>query len=182
MGVKYTTWAWELDLATGVKIVMLALADHANDATGLAWPSVPRLMARTGQSERTVQNSLRTLEQTGLIAEEAPPRQHQSRRYRLVMSKSEAQILHPSKTSGGAEDDTQGRKIRHPGVQELRPNHHELPGTRAQARAADGNGRARSRYIQTYEQSGFWSSSWGPEPDAAEITKFRESCGWTKAL
>ncbi len=66
MSVKLMALVWELDLSTFEKLVMLALADCAND-DGECWPSVATLSRKTGAAERTVQRSLRALEQCGLL-------------------------------------------------------------------------------------------------------------------
>lgn len=46
------------------RLVMLALADHSDDA-GRCYPSNARLCERTGLSERAVRNNIRALEQSG---------------------------------------------------------------------------------------------------------------------
>lgn len=66
MSVKLMALVWELELSTFEKLVMLALADCAND-DGECWPSVATLSRKTGAAERTVQRSLRSLEQAGLL-------------------------------------------------------------------------------------------------------------------
>lgn len=60
---------WELDLAAGEKLVMLALADNANDE-GLCWPSIATIARKCGKGERSVQQALRQLESDGLLTRE----------------------------------------------------------------------------------------------------------------
>lgn len=48
------------------RLVMLALADHADD-DGRCYPSIPRLCQRTGLSERAVQTNTRKLTEQGYI-------------------------------------------------------------------------------------------------------------------
>jgi hypothetical protein len=55
---------WDAEIPAGEKLVLLALADCANDQ-GLCWPSVATLAKKTGQSERTVQGALKGLEAAG---------------------------------------------------------------------------------------------------------------------
>lgn len=59
--------AFDSDVPPTERLVLLALADAAND-TGRCWPSVPTLMKKTGLSERTVQRSLSELESMGWVS------------------------------------------------------------------------------------------------------------------
>lgn len=60
------TWVWQHSLADGtVRLVLLAIADSANDDGLDAWPSMSRLCQKTRLSERTVRRSIRELEQLG---------------------------------------------------------------------------------------------------------------------
>lgn len=56
---------WELDLPPGEKLVMLALADQANDEGVQCWPAVSTIAQRSGQGERTVRRALSDLETKG---------------------------------------------------------------------------------------------------------------------
>jgi hypothetical protein len=56
---------WELDLAPGEKLVLLALADQANDEGRQCWPSVASIGKKSGQGERTVRRLLADLEEKG---------------------------------------------------------------------------------------------------------------------
>lgn len=55
---------WELELPDSEKIVLLALADCANDE-GLCWPGMASLVRKCSKSERTVQYMMRRLEEAG---------------------------------------------------------------------------------------------------------------------
>ena len=55
---------WESDLPATERLIMLCLADHADDS-GECYPSIQRLQDRTGLSERAVQNNLRKLVASG---------------------------------------------------------------------------------------------------------------------
>lgn len=66
MSYKATAWAYELELPSPRKFVLVALADFA-DENGTCFPSQHRLMRMTGLGERAVRNSLRALEDEGLI-------------------------------------------------------------------------------------------------------------------
>ena len=58
---------WRLDLPTVEKLVLLALADHADDDGRSAYPSVARLAYKTSLTPRSVQRVLRRLEDQNLI-------------------------------------------------------------------------------------------------------------------
>lgn len=75
------TVVWELDLPPGEKLVLLALADQANDEGTQCWPSVPTIARRSGQGDRTVRRALEHLEAKGHLT-----RQHRdgaSTQYRV---------------------------------------------------------------------------------------------------
>lgn len=58
------TIVWSLDLPDSDKIVLLALADCANDE-GHCWPSVRSLMAKCSKSDRTIQAAIKRLVDAG---------------------------------------------------------------------------------------------------------------------
>jgi hypothetical protein len=60
------TKCWPLPLPAAEKLVLISLADQANDE-GICWPSIESLMRRTGLSERAVRNNLRNLEADRLL-------------------------------------------------------------------------------------------------------------------
>lgn len=110
MSVQAITWAWEREGVTPAgKLVLLALADNANESTGwIAWPSLTNLAKRSNLSRQGVVNALGQLEELSLI-ERLPP--HESRRaevefgitekkstiYRLLVPPSEIQPKQASK-------------------------------------------------------------------------------------
>ncbi len=63
-------WAMDYaptDLSPTARHVLLILSDAVNDDTGECWPSIRRLIRRTGLSERTVQRAIVELEGRGVI-------------------------------------------------------------------------------------------------------------------
>lgn len=60
------TEVWAVDLPASQKIVLLALADCANDE-GKCWPGMASLSAKCSKSERTIQTMLGELERAGHI-------------------------------------------------------------------------------------------------------------------
>ncbi len=66
--------AWEKDLPHARKIVLLALAHYANQATGECFPSVRALAAKSGLSESATRAQIKHLEDIGLVEQpEMPP-------------------------------------------------------------------------------------------------------------
>lgn len=66
MSVRAMSAVWELDLPDSDKLVLLALADCANDE-GHCWPSVASLVRKCSKSERTIQGSIKRLVEWGHI-------------------------------------------------------------------------------------------------------------------
>lgn len=83
MSYQAERWAWGLPVPPTSKLVLLALASHA-DEEGRCWPSVSRLASMTGLSERAVTKSLAALEHTGLFTRERGNGRNPSR-YRLAV-------------------------------------------------------------------------------------------------
>jgi hypothetical protein len=72
MSISLMAEAWKLDLEPACKLVLLALADWAND-DGLCWPSVNQLRTKCGVSERTVQAAIRKLCGAGFLSRDENP-------------------------------------------------------------------------------------------------------------
>lgn len=66
MSVRLMSAIFDGDLPPTDRLVMLALADHAND-DGFCYPSVGRLTKRTGLGERTVQKAIQRLAELGAL-------------------------------------------------------------------------------------------------------------------
>lgn len=70
MSIKLMTAVWDAEgLSSTQKLVLLALADWANDE-GLCWPSVERLAKKTGLSGRAIQKTIRGFEELGIVRRE----------------------------------------------------------------------------------------------------------------
>ena len=68
MSIRALAYAFDVKVGDPLaKLVLLAVADHINESTGDAWPSVDRLAAMTDSSRRTVIRKLGKLEEMGLI-------------------------------------------------------------------------------------------------------------------
>jgi hypothetical protein len=67
MSVRVMTAVWAIDLPDSQKIVLLALADSANDE-GRCWPSMKTLAAKCSKGERTVQGVIKELVEAGHLS------------------------------------------------------------------------------------------------------------------
>ena len=91
------TWAWSVTLPPTPKLVLMALADIADDG-GVCWPSHPTLAAKCSLTDRTVRRILVLLQARKLVVVEPrskPTGSQTSNRYRLAVDTP------PDKLSGG---------------------------------------------------------------------------------
>jgi len=68
MSIALMTATWELRLPPSHKLVLLALADWANDRGGSCYPSIRRIAERSSIGERQAQRYMRALELGGWVA------------------------------------------------------------------------------------------------------------------
>ncbi|MEX3961052.1 helix-turn-helix domain-containing protein [Paraburkholderia sp. EG286B] len=73
MSFHLVNLAWQKDLSHAPKIVLLALADFAQQSTGECFPSIRVLSARCGLSESAVRSQIALLERAGLLDIEKQP-------------------------------------------------------------------------------------------------------------
>ncbi|WP_082824189.1 MULTISPECIES: helix-turn-helix domain-containing protein [Betaproteobacteria] len=66
MSIKAMNWAWEQRLPPNSKLILMALADAA-DEVGQCWPRVRLIAEKCCTSERTVQRVLKELEAAGFL-------------------------------------------------------------------------------------------------------------------
>ena len=71
------------DLSGNEKAVYMALAKHANNETGIAYPAIKTLAAKAGVSSRTVSNAKKRLVEKGYV-EESSGHRGRANTYRLV--------------------------------------------------------------------------------------------------
>lgn len=74
MSNRILSKAWKVSLAPMEKLVLIALADRANDTSAQCWPSIDTLRQDTGASERTVQRCLLALRLAGHISRHSDPK------------------------------------------------------------------------------------------------------------
>lgn len=68
MSIDLMSVAWTLDLPPAQKVVLVAMADHASNDGTRCYPSVERIAAKTGLSERTVQSAIMELRRAGILS------------------------------------------------------------------------------------------------------------------
>lgn len=66
MSIRAVKWAWSLGVPSTVKLVLVALADHA-DEDGDCWPAQSRIAEMTGLTDRTVRYVMHGLRASELI-------------------------------------------------------------------------------------------------------------------
>lgn len=69
MAVKISTWAWEMPLKSTEKLVLLALADHANE-DGICWPHIETIAKKCGLSRSPTIEHLKKLHDLGFFTKE----------------------------------------------------------------------------------------------------------------
>lgn len=69
MTIRAMNWAWEVELPPALKLVLLKLADRAND-DGECWPGQASVAKACGIGARTLVRHIAALEQMGLIKTE----------------------------------------------------------------------------------------------------------------
>ena len=96
MAIRLMTAVWDDgSLPRGDVLLMLALADHAND-DGLSFPSIARLARRTRSSPSTVRRHLRSLQAEGRLVVDA--REGTSNLYRIVLHGDRWLYAHPGQS------------------------------------------------------------------------------------
>ena len=87
-------WAWQQPVGGSDKLVLVALADHADD-DGICWPGQKGVATKCGLSKRTVTAAIARLTEARILAVEErlrPDGSRTSNRYHLLL------------TGGGGED------------------------------------------------------------------------------
>lgn len=135
------TDAWQVDLQSSKKLVLMALADIADDG-GKCWPSVGTLAAKCSLSARAVRANLADLERRGLICVERRFRNDGSQSSNLYVvlpgaAIPTAQAVSPDEVSRG-----EGCQPQAPGELPCSPMNNQLnpPTNEQQPRQPGGGG------------------------------------------
>jgi len=113
-------WVWRQKLPPTPKLILMALADAANDF-GVCWPSVPTVATKCCVSIRTVRRVMKTLEERRLMLSEPRYRKDgscTSNRYRLQLDGGDRLSPAPN-----PDDTTPGQQCQDP------PDADGIPGT-----------------------------------------------------
>ncbi|WP_424462959.1 helix-turn-helix domain-containing protein [Pseudoclavibacter helvolus] len=105
MSYKAVNWAWDLDIKATEKMILVALADMADEQFS-CFPGQEKLARMTGNSERTVRRVVQSLEGMGLVERahrRRPDGRKTSDRYYLQVGTSPA-ILSGDKLSPDNDD------------------------------------------------------------------------------
>lgn len=87
MSVRVMSWVWDHSRAEGIdRLILLAIADCANDEGTEAWPSVPTLMRKARVTRRTVQRALASLIELGELDVDYNAGRGGSNKYRILMA------------------------------------------------------------------------------------------------
>ena len=109
MSSKLLGHVWDLNLPDhATKLVLLRLADSANDETGECWPSLKHIQDKCNiKSKNTIRRALEVLEQLGLVVvikRKLSSSQNTSNLYRLNIKK----ILNPGNKFGSSNSELGG--------------------------------------------------------------------------
>src|SRR6185369_3449935 len=115
MSVRMMTAAWATKLPASDKLVLLALADCANDE-GHCWPGLSTLCEKTGRCRRSLQDSLRALDAAGHITRVENPGKGMN--YTVHPVAGNAPVAKPAPVAKSA---TRGSKNCHRGVAKSAP-------------------------------------------------------------
>jgi predicted transcriptional regulator len=66
MSVKLMAMVWDMDMKAVDKIILLALADYADD-DGVCWPKQGTVAIKTGVTRQTVNQKMKQMEESGLL-------------------------------------------------------------------------------------------------------------------
>ena len=70
MSVRVMSQVWDIDLPTSEKMVLLVIADHADDEGTNSWPSVATIARKASISPRQAQRLIKSLADSGLLSVE----------------------------------------------------------------------------------------------------------------
>lgn len=121
MSTRAREWAWDQALSGTQKMLLVALAEHANEE-GVCWPSQARLAAMCAISDRQARTHLARFQELGLVVVEHRPGDGAGRKsnvYRLCLG---------DRTQATGSDDRGGETATGSLAQatgsRLPPNHH----------------------------------------------------------
>jgi hypothetical protein len=126
MSIKVMTWVFDNSPMTNSnRLVLLALADHADDETWSCYPSIARLARKARLSESTTRRALQCLERAGAISVkvhggESRREDRRTNRY-TILQKHGVSDCNPVTTYGVSNHDLRGVKSGVYGVSTVTP-------------------------------------------------------------
>lgn len=125
MSIRVMSHVWRLDLPPSVKLVALALADHAHDDGTEARPSRALLIEKTGLSKMTVKRAIEHLMADGVILLDRPSTQHYANVYTFTLDGPRGTTTTPLTKSQRYQHGPQRSNGDTPEVSPRAPNHKE---------------------------------------------------------
>lgn len=113
MSIALMTEVWGSSLPMTEKMVLLCLADFANDR-GQCWPSVDTIAGKCSCSDRTVQKAIKNLKEWGLLTVKDAPGKAHSFTINPRISFTPEKSTPPKKTAKGVKDIRQGGEAASP--------------------------------------------------------------------
>jgi hypothetical protein len=114
MSIKQMSKVWEHEFQPNEQLVMLALADFADDEGGGIFPSVKRVAWKTGYSKRNTQRIISELRERGVLVEVRQSGRRRATEYRIEWSVATPKASFGDPRSGPSEE---GRKDGTPHVE-----------------------------------------------------------------
>ncbi|MEV4483625.1 helix-turn-helix domain-containing protein [Micromonospora coxensis] len=145
MSVRASAWCWEHAQVSGNELlVLLAIADHANDTGGGAWPSIKTLAAKARVSERTAQRVIGRLVAAQLVRVDVAAGPNGTNVYTVLMG-SLSTPAYPPVTDDTPDDLTGVTPERHsPRVKAVSPHPRRQGDTRTSRTIKERQERPRS--------------------------------------
>lgn len=113
MSLDYLNAAWDAACDSPTeKLVLLAIARHADNATGEAWPSVQRISEMCSITERCVYTTINKLEIKGLVSIKAGGGRGKCNAY-VVKLNPERRAGYQAKTLNGVHKNPERRSVLH---------------------------------------------------------------------
>lgn len=171
MSIKLISKAWDLDLPTSEKFVLVALADNASDE-GICWPSVRRVARKVAMHPRAVIRIIDRLEAQGLVVTEEKGGGRKANRYGLHLEAGKALPAFVPSHLGGDHD--------HPS--QVQPGKDQVPAAvtvddQCSGVTPDMNGSQSSDHQGSHEPSNNHQKKRQTEPGTAQgvITEVKKT-------
>lgn len=89
MSIEYLAYAWKIKFSTELRIVYMAMADHADQEGKNIFPAIAQLAWKTDMNVRTLQRNIRKLEATGLLVRDRKGNGRTTNMWHIDISKAE---------------------------------------------------------------------------------------------